>query len=86
MGGANLERTRFHPFLQMRLHAAPGTAPLRLRTLAWEGDTVFEQWRDVNFPGIAQQLEQVGASAVLVQFGQMESLGGGEAAGFRAGL
>lgn len=78
VGGANFERTRFNAFLQTRLLASPGATPLRLRNLAWEGDTVFEQWRDVNFPGIAQQLEQVGATAVLVQFGQMESLGGAE--------
>lgn len=76
VGGANFERTRFNAFLQTRLLAAPGAAPLRLRNLAWEGDTVFEQWRDVNFPGVAQQLEQVGATVVLVQFGQLESLGG----------
>jgi len=78
VGGANFERTRFNAFLQTRLLAALGATPLRLRNLAWEGDTVFEQWRDVNFPGVAQQLEQVGATAVLVQFGQMESLGGAE--------
>ena len=78
VGGANFERTRFNAHLQTLLLASPGAAPLRLRNLAWEGDTVFEQWRDVNFPGIAQQLEQVGATAVLVQFGQMESLGGAE--------
>ena len=76
VGGANFERTRFNAFLQTRLLAAPGAAPLRLRNLAWEGDTVFEQWRDVNFPGVAQQLELAGATVVLVQFGQMESLGG----------
>ena len=37
-----------------------------------------EQWRDVNFPGIAQQLDQLRATVVLVQFGQMESLAGAE--------
>ncbi len=78
VGGANLERTRFHAHLQTRLHAASGAAPLRLRNLAWEGDTVFEQWRDVNFPGVAQQLGQMGATVALVQFGQMESLRGEE--------
>ncbi len=78
VGGANFERTRFHAFLQTQLLAAPEAKSLRVRNLAWEGDTVFEQWRDVNFPGIAQQLEQVGATVVLVQFGQMESLGGAE--------
>ena len=78
VGGANLERTRFNAFLQTHLLAAPEAPSLRVRNLAWEGDTVFEQWRDVNFPGIAQQLAQVGATVVLVQFGQMESLGGAE--------
>ena len=78
VGGANFERTRFNAFLQTQLLAAPEAKPLRVRNLAWEGDTVFEQWRDVNFPSLAQQLEQVGATVVLVQFGQMESLGGSE--------
>ena len=73
VGGANLERTRFNAFLQTHLLAAPEAPSLRVRNLAWEGDTVFEQWRDVNFPGIAQQLAQVGATVVLVQFGQMEA-------------
>jgi putative heme-binding domain-containing protein len=76
VGGANFERTRFNAFLQTHLLSAPEAKPLHVRNLAWEGDTVFEQWRDVNFPSLAQQLEQVGATTVLVQFGQTESLGG----------
>lgn len=78
VGGANFERTRFNAFLQTHLLGAPDATSLRVRNLAWEGDTVFEQWRDVNFPGIAQQLAQVGATVVLAQFGQMEALGGAE--------
>lgn len=78
VGGANFERTRFNAFLQTHLLAVPDVKPLRVRNLAWEGDTVFEQWRDVNFPGLVQQLEQLGANVVLVQFGQMECLSGGE--------
>ncbi len=78
VGGANFERTRFNAFLQTQLLAAPEAKALHVRNLAWEGDTVFEQWRDVNFPSLAQQLEQVGATVVLMQFGQMESLGGAE--------
>ena len=76
IGGANLERTRFNAFLQTHLLAAPEARPLRVRNLAWEGDTVFEQWRDKNFPSLAQQLDQLRATVVLMQFGQMESLGG----------
>lgn len=78
IGGANLERTRFDAILQTQLLAAPEARPLKLRNLAWEGDTVYEQWRDVNFPSIARQLDQVGATVVLAQFGQMESMAGPE--------
>lgn len=49
---------------------------LRFRNLAWEGDTVFEQHRDLNFPPLDAQLEKVGATLVIAQFGKMESFGG----------
>ncbi len=48
---------------------------LRFRSLAWEGDTVFEQRRDLNFPPLEDQLTKIGATVVIAQFGQMESLG-----------
>ena len=51
---------------------------LRFRNLAWEGDTVFEQRRDLGFPPWEEQLEKIGATVVLCQFGQMESLAGKE--------
>ena len=76
IGGANLERTRLHPFFQTRLLGAGQARPLRVRNLAWEGDTAFEQARDVNFPSIQQQLDQLNATVVFSQFGQMESLQG----------
>jgi putative heme-binding domain-containing protein len=79
VGGANLERTRFDPALQTAwMGLQKGLRPARVRNLAWEGDTAFEQSRDVNFPSLAQQLEQLQATCVLVQFGQMESLRGEE--------
>jgi hypothetical protein len=49
---------------------------VRFRTLAWEGDTVFERRRDVNFGPLGRSLARAGASVVVVQFGQMESLKG----------
>jgi putative heme-binding domain-containing protein len=76
IGGANMERTRFHPFLQTRLLASGQSRPQRVRNLAWEGDTAYEQARDVNFPSIQSQLDQLGATVVFSQFGQMESLQG----------
>jgi hypothetical protein len=48
----------------------------RFRNLSWEGDTVFARPRPLNYPGLDQQLKSIGATAVLMQFGQMESLAG----------
>jgi hypothetical protein len=102
-GGANLERTRFYPWLQTQLVAAFPDSTLRVRNFGWEGDTVFEQWRDggdvekldakrresekriQEQTGSTswrqqrdwnQQLSDAGATVVLAQFGQMESLAG----------
>ncbi len=85
-GGSNLERTRFNGYLQTHLIAAKPTGQIRVRNFGWEGDTVFEQWRDAGAASFAnswrqqrewrQQLRDAGATVVLAQFGQMESLGG----------
>lgn len=48
----------------------------RFRSMAWEADTVYEQWRDLNFGSWARQLETAGATMVVAQFGQMEALDG----------
>jgi hypothetical protein len=89
--GSNIERTRFNGFPQTHLFTAQPEAKLMVRNFGWEGDTVFEQWRD---GGSAEkldpnqswrlqrdwrkQLAEVGATAVVAQFGQMESLAGVE--------
>jgi hypothetical protein len=49
---------------------------LKFRCLAWEGDTVFEQPRMLNYPPLEKQLDEIGATVVLMQFGQMECLAG----------
>jgi hypothetical protein len=47
VGGSNIERTRFHGYLQSQLVAALSRCgKVRVRNFGWEGDTVFEQWRD----------------------------------------
>lgn len=46
------------------------------RSMAWEGDTVYEQWRDLNFGSWKGQLDAAGASAIIMQFGQVESFDG----------
>ena len=48
----------------------------RFRSMAWEADTVYEQWRDLNFGSWTRQLEAAGATIVIAQFGQMEALDG----------
>lgn len=62
-------------YLEARLTRAFRGYHLRFRNLAWEGDTVFEQRRDLNFPPLEEQLVKISATVVIVQFGQMESLG-----------
>jgi glucose/arabinose dehydrogenase/mono/diheme cytochrome c family protein len=55
------------------------------RSMAWEADTVYEQWRDLNFGSWENQLRAVGATTVIAQFGQMEALdGAGKVAAFTA--
>ena len=57
--------------------AFPGKG-VRYRNMGWEGDTVFEQPRDENFPGVPEQLKRVGATVVFCQFGRMESMAGAD--------
>lgn len=88
IGGSNMERTRFNGFLQTHLIASRADGKIRVRNFGWEGDTVFEQWRDAGAASAAnswrqqrewrQQLRDAGATVVLAQFGQMESLAGVE--------
>ncbi len=85
-GGSNMERTRLNGFLQTYLVAAKQGGKIKLRNFGWEGDTVFEQWRDAGAASSTsswrqqrewrQQLRDAGATVVLAQFGQMESLAG----------
>ena len=78
IGGGNLEAEQKHGQIEARLTAAHPKHRLRFRNVAWEGDTVYEQWRDVNYGEWAQQLAHLDADVLLVQFGQMEALDGKE--------
>jgi putative heme-binding domain-containing protein len=102
-GGSNMERTRFNGFLQTHLITSQPEGKIRVRNFGWEGDTVFEQWRDGgNYENLdakrregeirmreqsgssswrqqrdwREQLTDAGATVVIAQFGQMESLNG----------
>jgi hypothetical protein len=44
--------------------------------MTWEGDTVYEQYRPLNFGSWTDQFRRAGVSVVFAQFGQIESLEG----------
>ena len=85
VGGEDMVAMSEYGYLELLLTRALPDYHLRFRNLAWEGDTVFEQRRDLGFPPLETQLDQIGATVVLCQFGHMESLAGqGEAPEFIA--
>jgi hypothetical protein len=61
-------------YLETMLHRALPEHHLKIRSLAWEGDTVFEQRRDLNYPPLEAQLDKIGATVVIAQIGLMERL------------
>lgn len=75
-GGENMVRLQNSGILESRLLKSWGQENVRFRCMAWEGDTVYSQNRDLNFGSLRNQLEWVGASSVWMQFGTMEALDG----------
>ena len=76
LGGANVVAAQEYGYLETILRMKFPNLNLRFRSLAHEGDTVFEQPRDYNYPAIAKQLDQTGATVVICYFGQTEALQG----------
>ncbi|HUS35142.1 MAG TPA: exo-alpha-sialidase [Verrucomicrobiae bacterium] len=72
VGGADMAAAQHTGHLESLLAAKfPGA---RFRNLAWEGDTVYRQPRDLNFPSLSTQVRSAGATVIVVQFGKMESV------------
>jgi len=63
--------------LEHELRKQPGLETLRVRGLAFEGDTVGEQFRPLNFPGWREQLAKAEATVVMAHYGKMEVLESG---------
>ena len=76
IGGEDTVAAAEYGHLELLLQRALPEQHLIFRSLAWEGDTVFEQPRDLNYPALEQQLDEIAASVVIAQFGQMESVAG----------
>lgn len=78
VGQENFVREQEMGYLEARLAAGFSGMTPRIRSMAWEADTVYEQWRDLNFGAWSDQLEVAGATVVIAQFGQMEVFDGRE--------
>lgn len=75
-GQENLVREAKSGGLEALLTQAYAAQRPRFRSMAWEGDTVYEQWRDLNFGSWKGQLDSAEAGVVVLQFGQMEAFDG----------
>ncbi|MEO7319116.1 MAG: family 16 glycoside hydrolase, partial [Chthoniobacteraceae bacterium] len=75
-GQENLVRQQADGVLEARLAGAFAAQRPRFRSMAWEADTVYQQWRDSNFGSWTYQLTAAGATIVMAQFGQMEAFDG----------
>ena len=76
IGQENLVREQKSGVMESMLASGFAAHKPRFRFMAWEADTVYEQWREVNFGDWPAQLHAAGATMLVVQFGQMESLDG----------
>jgi len=76
VGQENFVRDQKAGEIESMLASAFAAQNPRFRSMAWEADTVYEQWRDLNFGSWTRQLETAGATVVIAQFGQMEALDG----------
>ena len=79
VGGEDAMAMQQFGYVEVLLARETAAKNLRFRNLGWEGDTVFEQRRQLNFPSWEQTLSKIGATIVIAQFGQAESLRGREA-------
>jgi len=79
IGGADVAGAQFTGHLESLLTFSFQNLGLRFRNFGWEGDTVFEQPRDIGFPPLPVHLKKSKTTVLLVQFGRIESLAGPQA-------
>ena len=82
VGGTDMVRMQKEGRVEAALTHRHKKAKPRFRDLSWEGDTVYlqttvsERWRRKAFGDLNEQLNKVGATVVIAQFGKIESLDG----------
>src|SRR3954468_193281 len=83
VGGADVAAAEHTGHLETLLAAKyPG---VKFRNFGWEGDTVYKQQRDFNFPPLKEHLKNASATVIVCQFGRIESMSGpSELAGFES--
>lgn len=83
IGGTNTFEQQKYPDLEVLLQLAYPELELKIRNLAWQGDTVFEQVRpkfyftnigDTQPGSVPDQRDRIEPGIVFVDFGKMESL------------
>ena len=79
VGGEDVVVMQQYGYVELLLARETVAKGLHFRNLGWEGDTVFEQRRELNFPSWEQTLTKIGATVIVAQFGQAESLRGRDA-------
>lgn len=75
-GGENARVGQELGYLETLIALHASGKRVRFRSMAWEGDTVYEQTRPLNFGSWTDQLRRTGAGVVILQFGQVEALEG----------
>src|SRR5690606_28610227 len=76
VGGTNIAAMRSDCYLETLLYITTPQKEFRVWNLGWDGDTVYEQFRDVGFGSWDKNLDSLGTDALILQFGQMEALKG----------
>jgi hypothetical protein len=74
VGGADVAAAQHTGHLEALLAAKYPHA--KFRNFGWEGDTVYKQERDFNFPPLKDHLKNAGATVIVCQFGRLESMSG----------
>ncbi|HLY10599.1 MAG TPA: LamG-like jellyroll fold domain-containing protein [Planctomycetota bacterium] len=75
-GGEDARVSQELGYLETLLALSAAGRRVHYRSMAWEGDTVFEQPRPLNFGSWTDQFRRCGASVIVAQFGQIEALQG----------
>jgi GDSL-like lipase/acylhydrolase family protein len=75
-GGEDVVAMQRNGYLETLLTLNWADQAVRFRNLGWEGDTVYEQPRQLNFGSWSNQFQRAGATVIVMQFGQSESLQG----------